>query len=145
MYLTMRTGEDIDIGYWRKANAIHNWFVENVQEGEDNCQEYEVSREKMEELLDTVNKVLASTTLIDGEIQNGQRLEDGKWVPIMQKGMLLENAELAQVLLPTVSGFFFGGTDYNQFYYEDLIQTREILVKALAQPKELKFYYQSSW
>lgn len=26
--------------YWRKANSIHDWFVENVQEGEDDCKEY---------------------------------------------------------------------------------------------------------
>ena len=23
------------VGYWRKANAIHNWFVQNVQDGEE--------------------------------------------------------------------------------------------------------------
>ncbi len=22
----------VDVAYWRKANAIHKWFVENVQE-----------------------------------------------------------------------------------------------------------------
>ena len=30
------------IGYWRKANQIHNWFVENVQGGEDDCKKYYV-------------------------------------------------------------------------------------------------------
>ena len=24
-----------EVGYWRKANQIHRWFVENVQKGED--------------------------------------------------------------------------------------------------------------
>ena len=38
------------LGYWRKANAIHNWFVENVQNGEDDCGRYYVSTEKLEEL-----------------------------------------------------------------------------------------------
>lgn len=33
--------------YWRKANAIHNWFVENVQNGVDDCKEYQVSYEKL--------------------------------------------------------------------------------------------------
>lgn len=37
----------IEIGYWRKANEIHNWFVNNVQDGEDNCAEYWVSKENM--------------------------------------------------------------------------------------------------
>ena len=25
---------------WRKANAIHNWFVQNVQKGVDDCGVY---------------------------------------------------------------------------------------------------------
>ena len=31
-----------EAGYWRKANAIHRWFVENVQKGEDDCRDYYV-------------------------------------------------------------------------------------------------------
>jgi hypothetical protein len=26
-----------EAGYWRKANAIHRWFVDNVQDGNDDC------------------------------------------------------------------------------------------------------------
>ena len=26
-----------EVGYWRKANAIHGWFVRNVQNGKDDC------------------------------------------------------------------------------------------------------------
>lgn len=26
--------------YWRKANQIHNWFVQNIQNGYDDCAEY---------------------------------------------------------------------------------------------------------
>jgi hypothetical protein len=40
-----------DAGYWRKANAIHQWFVENVQAGEADCREYYVSRTQLEALL----------------------------------------------------------------------------------------------
>jgi hypothetical protein len=39
------------VKYWRKANAIHNWFVVNVQAGKDNCKEYYVSRDQLTELL----------------------------------------------------------------------------------------------
>lgn len=48
-----------DVGYWRKANAIHRWFVDNVQSGVDDCREYDVSIDKMKELLDLVEEVLA--------------------------------------------------------------------------------------
>ena len=46
------------IAYWRKANAIHHWFVENVQNGEDDCRDYYVSAEQLKELLTAVNMVL---------------------------------------------------------------------------------------
>ena len=29
--------EDNQIASWRKANAIHKWFVDNVQDGVDDC------------------------------------------------------------------------------------------------------------
>lgn len=47
-----------EVGYWRKANAIHQWFVANVQEGVDNCGEYYVPREKLQELRDLCAAVL---------------------------------------------------------------------------------------
>jgi len=37
--------------YWRKANAIHSWFVENIQEGRDDCGAYEVSSDKLRDLM----------------------------------------------------------------------------------------------
>lgn len=66
MYLTARRSgiesveeEEQDVGYWRKANAIHAWFVDNVQDSQDNCGDYDVTREQLTELLDTVNTVLS--------------------------------------------------------------------------------------
>lgn len=49
-----------EVGYWRKANCIHKWFVDNVQEGTDDCGDYEVSNEKLKELLELVDQVLAN-------------------------------------------------------------------------------------
>ena len=42
---------EVTCAYWRKANQIHNWFVTNVQGGEDNCGEYYVPQDKLIELL----------------------------------------------------------------------------------------------
>lgn len=39
-----------DAAYWRKANAIHNWFVKNVQGGVDDCHDYPVTAEQLLEL-----------------------------------------------------------------------------------------------
>mgnify|MGYP003346215720 CR=1 FL=1 len=51
--------------YWRKANAIHYWFVQNVQDGDDDCREYYVSREKLQSLLSVCNEVLEDPSKAD--------------------------------------------------------------------------------
>ena len=43
---------------WRKANAIHGWFVRRCQGGEDNCKEYYVSREHLQELVKLCQEAL---------------------------------------------------------------------------------------
>jgi hypothetical protein len=48
--------------YWRKANAIHRWFVNNVQDGVDNCAEYYVSEEDLISLRDICVEVLSDNT-----------------------------------------------------------------------------------
>ena len=49
--------------YWRKANAIHDWFVVNCQNGVDECQRTPVPVEKLIELLGLVNTVLEDPDL----------------------------------------------------------------------------------
>jgi hypothetical protein len=45
--------------YWRKANAIHKWFVDNVQDGNDNCGNYWVGRDQLSELRQLIIEALA--------------------------------------------------------------------------------------
>lgn len=53
-------GVEFEAGYWRKANAIHRWFVDNVQDGEDDCGSYDVCRDELIKLKklceDVINK-----------------------------------------------------------------------------------------
>lgn len=132
--------------YWRKANAIHKWFVENVQDGEDDCKEYYVSREQLQKLLETVNTVVQSVALVDSKITNGYTFTDGKKIPILEDGKTIKDSAVAAELLPTGSGFFFGGTDYDEYYVEDLLHTKRELERILAEPEsDGEFYYHSSW
>jgi hypothetical protein len=112
-----------EVGYWRKANAIHEWFVQNVQGGEDDCKEYYVTKENIIELYDTVVEVLNDRTK-------------------------------AADLLPPQEGFFFGPTDIDDWYFEDLETTKKILqpiVDRINDPEKVKelnlfdFYYRASW
>jgi len=47
--------------------------------------------------------------------------------------------------LPTQSGFFFGSTDYDEYYIEDLQETKRIIEDALKIDDDWTFYYQASW
>lgn len=136
-----------EVGYWRKANAIHRWFVENVQNNVDDCGRYEVSKEQLEELLAACIKVRDESKLASGWVKNGERCENGQWFPCVEEGEYIENPEVAEELLPTQGGFFFGSTDYDQWYMRDIFDTIDILTKVLGTTdfdREIITYY-ASW
>lgn len=106
----------IDAMYWRKANAIHGWFVENCQGGRDECQETHVDRAKLIQLRDLCQSIL----------DNPDSTGDTDLEPRQ--------------------GFFFGSYEKDEWYYQDLKNTVEGITKALSLPeKEYDFYYQASW
>lgn len=48
-----------EVGYWRKAHKIHEWFVKHVQNGVDDCEyHHEVTKDILERLLKACNKAL---------------------------------------------------------------------------------------
>lgn len=98
-----------EVGYWRKANSIHHWFVQNVQDGRDECQRSYVSIEQLKELRELCKHVL--------------KTKDSS-------------------LLPTCSGFFFGSTEIDVDYWDDLHNTVEILSNI---DESADYYYQASW
>jgi hypothetical protein len=104
----------VKAGCWRKANQVHRWFVQNVQEGTDDCGNYYVSRQNLIDLREICQRVMADKSL-------------------------------APVEFPTTSGFFFGSTEYDDWYYNDLQETIDIVDKALTLDNNWDFEYHSSW
>jgi hypothetical protein len=110
---------------WRKANAIHKWFVDNVQAGEDDCGRYAVSVDKLKQLR--------------SDCREAMELFDDR------------NIEEAAQFMPTQEGFFFGSTDYDEWYREDLQRTYDAcnnLIRTLESPNRkdwLSVEYESSW
>lgn len=51
------------VGYWRKANAIHGWMVNNVQNGVDDCGTYYIPWAKLVELRDICKRVQNDVSL----------------------------------------------------------------------------------
>lgn len=137
-----------EVGYWRKANQIHAWFVDHVQDGEDDCNyHHEVTKEILEELRDTCIEVLSESVMVVGQVKNGSSCINGKWVDNYEPGKVIINPEVADALLPTQSGFFFGGTDYDEYYVEDLKYTIDMINRVLATTDfdTQMLYYRSSW
>lgn len=106
--------------YWRKANAVHRWFVENVQDNKDDCDRYYVERDQLRELYSKCEEILA-------------------------------HPQRAGVVLPSQAGFFFGSTEYDEWYMHDIEYTRNAMARVLENvPAEdtldgWTFYYQASW
>jgi len=57
MYLEINGRE---IGYWRKANHIHNWFIENCAAGLDDCEPITVDKDDLISLRHTCIECLNS-------------------------------------------------------------------------------------
>ena len=110
----------LEIGYWRKANAIHKYFVDKCANGKDECQEIYVDREELVKLKD-----------ICGQLS------------------LTKDVEQAKELLPPQSGFFFGSTEINEYYFQDIEYTYNLLNKILEKIPEdnydYEFIYRASW
>ena len=46
-----------EVGYWRKCNQVHKWFVDNVQAGKDDCGEYYVDHALIKDLYKICKKI----------------------------------------------------------------------------------------
>ena len=140
--MVKKVGDDYIVSteamYWRKANQIHDWFVHNAQDGIDDCLTYPVSIICLVYLYDDI------TTILDGvRFPSKDRMykDTNKW------NAPDANISLAQELLPTSSGFFFGDTHYNKWYFDDLRNTKKFLRRVLKQTtrNNWTFNYHSSW
>ena len=50
---------EVPVMYWRKANAIHKWFVDTLADGVDECQPISVSIDHLKQLLEVCEEALA--------------------------------------------------------------------------------------
>lgn len=205
-----------DVAYWRKANQIHNWFVEHNGDGIDECQNIYVEIDDLKELLGLCKEVMAKIKMGKGLIAGGttsgcrenhqvilvkpnnsdiakitkfevvktttsDEIKEGDWYidtdtnspafdsentnyslktssgwsQIYTFGETIKNADEIAELLPTQGGFFFGSTDYDEWYVGDIKDTIEILEEIIADyDKEvasgvngydISYVYRASW
>lgn len=107
------------VGYWRKANSIHGYFVNEHAGGEDRCQPIEVSAEDLRALLGKVKAAKAYA-------ERNREIPEG---------------------LPGQAGFFFGATDDVDWYLNDMQETIDQLEPLVSaeDADEYTYVYQASW
>jgi hypothetical protein len=106
-----------EVAYWRKANQIHNWFVETLHNGEDDpLFTQEVTKENLQDLNHLCLQVL-------------------------------KQKEPPYYILPTRPGCFFGSLSYDSYYYRELEETQELLAALIKHFNFETHYllYQCSW
>lgn len=125
MFLTVRKKDnpifdwdnDVEDVYFRKLNWIRNWLVKHLGLNEDEC---------------------AEDVLVPKE-----KLEE----LLSDVHAVLNNHDLAEQLLPTKGGFFFGGTDYCDYYFDSLIgietEIQALLITTDFETEDV--YYDESW
>lgn len=109
--------EPREMCYWRKANQIRRWFVDHTgYDPNNNCVEHPLTKENLEDLLADCRKIINDRSL-----------------------------ETCMKEMPTMEGFFFGSTDYDNMYYDDIqstIRQVEELLRDTNFETEEVFYYE---
>ena len=118
-FKSVQTETSYQIGYFRKFNALHSYIVKTFADGVDNCQEILLYKEDVEKIKKVLDDVLNAH----------------------------QQVEKAKEILPTQSGFFFGGTDYDEFYFEDVKDAADLMQSFLDNFdfENYQLVYQASW
>lgn len=131
-----------EVAYWRKFNALHNWFVQKLADGVDDCREIYVTPKDLKELLETLKEVKTALDKAGKKVVSVHTgWKNGKEI---YEDMEVYDSTEVEKLLPTAEGFFFGGTEYDDYYYNDVCKTIELLEELLKEGAG-DFYYQASW
>jgi hypothetical protein len=93
-----------------KANQVFGWFYQNVMNSKKDHEYYEITQNQLKEFLGICNKVK------DGFTLSGT-------------GNYVVNEDIAKEFLPVFSesGYFFGGTSYDENYANNIIEVIEVI------------------
>lgn len=123
-----------EVGYWRKFNALHGYIVENYGKGIDECQEIYLELSDLEVMIEVMKEVMKSKPNEDGVVD--------------------PSAPDPGDLLPPTQGFFFGGYELDEYYYDEVERTIELFTELVNEEQKSEeenglwsgsFYYQANW
>jgi hypothetical protein len=148
------------VGYWRKANAIHGWITRNLANGLDECQRINLDRTDLILLRDSCVKELdnRASALPNKEGARTIKLDEANNPEGAIRSLIEDmNSEFGKrhtaidladpLSVEPVEGFFFGGTEKDEYYYSALEYTVDTINSLLAGTvdESYSFYYQASW
>lgn len=137
------------VASWVKANHIHAWFVNHIQNGNDNCHYYFVTEDDLLDLKEVCEKVLSL---------NPYTLDKDSYLLYYSANALIDKGTITKEqytklekelneILPPKHGLCFGPDDYAMSYFLNVKETLEIVNKILDEAdfdKEV-YLYHSSW
>lgn len=163
---------ETEVAYWRKANAIHKWFVDNVQDGEDDCRETEIDIGVIREIRDLCLSILKDMKGMVLRVPKkdvksfkevyGQKDGFKQRIAIDPDNIsalegvtdyhVVSDTSVCRDRLPTQDGFFFGSVKYNGAYFWNLAKTIEMMNRIIDEDTELTasgasptYSYVASW
>jgi hypothetical protein len=132
------------IMYWRKANQIHGWFTSNGQELIEEVS-YRLTLDDLKNLLDTCKQVLDvlnKSKMKTVQVRSGWSGGEEMFVGVD----VYDCEEEIMELLPPTQGFFYGSSDINEYYKEEVEETIQFLEKEIPLcTDDDEFEYYASW
>lgn len=153
-FKSMTVKTSYQIGYFRKFNALHNYIVQHYTDGEDNCREVYLEKEniiEMKDICEGISKAYLEMIAAKKYSDEAKELElsDAEQVAAERNFEDLNTAllNLAETLLPTAAGFFFGSTMYDEWYFSDVLDAADLFKLILDTVDFEKWHisYQASW
>ncbi len=107
-----------ELCYWRKSNQIHKYFRDNILE-------------RYGEVVENFEEISIDKDLLKDLVTTCEKV--------------LANPELAEKLLPTNGGCFFGSNEYDEDYFDDLKYTIKSINKIIHNEEYNDLYYCACW
>lgn len=116
---------ECEIAYFRKVNPLHGWILRKTcSDPKSNCEYIEINKEMMIELSNLLGQVL--------DKKNNEGIEKA--------------INFAWSNYPVMSGFFFGSSEYDGDYFDDVKYTKDKIDEIISEwDDESKYYYYSWW
>ena len=123
---TVTERRDEELAYFRKVNFIQKFFEDKYEIPD--AESVPITKENLQELADLCERVMDKFEEWDGAkeaLDSDDYIEPPKHIQ-----------DYAAELLPTCDGFFFGSTDYDNWYFNDVKDTMNTIREVIQEVED---------